>query len=557
MMRIYIYITLLFITFVGKGQLVFDTTLLQKVNIINEKEINSEHLEFCPIFYNDYILFVKSNKESGFDDNMDDYFLDLSYAAKNGKGNLSKHAFLPPSINTEMHEGQAAWDDVNNKLYFTRSFYNKEKGSRRDTIVLKIYEASKSNNFEVAKSININNDRYNTCHPTLNRNGDVMIFSSNMPGSQAMDLYSVKKVGNLWSDPIALSNINTAANEVFPSLFKDSILVFSGNYEKNAGGYDLYYSMLSDTGWSKPNTFPYPINSSFDEIGFTMNAQANQIYFSSNRPGGKGKDDIYRVETKNSFLKKTVVEINASCIISVLDKLNFSPIKNGKISISNFDLNKDISHSEIVKGQSSDEFIMKINTNGKILYQLTTDENGKASSILENGKSYVIKFIANGYDEQIMIYTPQNDGSDLTIVANPKEEEKTIPKKEEKMIIPTKIGAVVVFENIYYEYGSAIIKADAASELDLLFSTMLQNPSMRIQLSAHTDARGNSLYNKQLSAQRAQSAKNYLTTKGIEESRIKCLGFGESRIRNQCVDGVTCSEEDHLFNRRTEVLVIE
>lgn len=86
---------------------------------------------------------------------------------------------------------------------------------------------------------------------------------------------------------------------------------------------------------------------------------------------------------------------------------------------------------------------------------------------------------------------------------------------------------------------------------------MTVRPEMKIQLSAHTDARGNALYNKQLSEQRAKAAKKYLVDKGIAASRIITIGFGESRIRNHCKDGVTCTEDEHLFNRRTEVLILE
>jgi outer membrane protein OmpA-like peptidoglycan-associated protein len=555
-------ITLLFILLAGAHscmcQLEFDSLALINAAIINEKEINTEHLEFCPAFYNDYILFVKSNKENGKDDNMDDYFLDLAYAAKNNKGNLSKNAFFPLSVNTTMHEGQAAFDDINHKLYFTRSFYNIDKGTKRDTIVLKIYEANKSDNFEHAKVLSFSSDKFNSCHPTLNRNGDFMIFSSNMPGSKGMDLYGVKKIGTGWSDPINLATVNTNVNEVFPYLYKDSLLVFSANQPKSIGGYDFYYSALTDTGWTSPQTLPYPINSSFDDIGFALNSKGNQGYFSSNRPGGKGKDDIYRFESNSSFVRKTSNDLNVLCAINAIDKLSFIGIKEANITISEIDLSKNATNKEIAKGQKDGELILKISDEGKVLNQLISDEIGNCTVSLQLNKSYLIKFNAVGYEEQLLIYNPQNFGKELTIVANPK---KTVfvpeTKKENSIIIPTEIGSVVVFNNIYYEYGSAEIKIDAANELELLYNAMLSNPTMRVQLSSHTDSRGTSLYNNQLSAQRAQSAKNYLVKKGIDASRIVGIGFGESRIRNNCTDGIKCSDEEHLYNRRTEVLIIE
>lgn len=555
------FIILILICFglqLAQSQMVFDSMALIHSTIINEKEINTENLEFCPTYFNDYILFVKSNKENGWDDNMDDYYLDLAYAAKNNKGNLSKNAFLPLPVNTNMHEGQAAFDNVNNKIYFTRSFYNKDKGTKRDTVVLKIFEANKANNFDHVKVMGFASDKYNTCHPTLNRNGDYMIFSSNMPGSLGMDLYGVKKVGNAWGEPVEIVNANSPANEVFPYLYRDSILVFSANQTKSMGGYDFYYSTLSDTGWTKPMTLPFPINSSFDDIGFVLNAKGNQGYFSSNRPGGKGKDDIYRFEGPESFIKKVTKESSALCSINAIDKLSFVGIKNANIIISEIDLAKNAGNKEIAKGQKEGELLMKIDDVGKVLYQLVSDENGNSTASLELSKSYLIKFNAAAYEEQIFIYNPISFGKELTIVGNPKKIETVVnTKKDSPVAIPTEVGSVVVFNNIYYEYGSAAIKSDAANELELLYNAMIENPNMRIQLSSHTDSRGTTLYNNQLSAQRAQAAKNYLVNKGIQASRIVSIGFGESRIRNNCTDGVKCTEEEHLFNRRTEVLIIE
>jgi outer membrane protein OmpA-like peptidoglycan-associated protein len=557
-MKILNIFLLLLSAFVIKGQIYFDSLILQRAAITNEKEINTENLEFCPSFYGDFILFVKSNKESGKDEDMDDYFLDLAYAAKNSKGNLSKNAFFSPVINSSMHEGQAAYDEINDKIYFTRSLYNIEKGTRKDSIVLKIYESNKAANFSNPKLLPFCADSYNTCHPTLNRNGDQLIFSSNMAGSKGMDLYSVKKVGTSWSDPISLSNINTNFNEVFPFLYKDSLLIFSCNHSNSMGGYDFYYSTLSDTGWLAPKTFPYPLNSSFDEVGFVLNDKATQGYFASNRPGGKGKDDIYRFDSSVSVIKSPSKSLEAICNISVIDKLSFSTIKNANIIISDIDMSKTFENTELLKGQKEGELIMKINTNGKILYQQVSNNEGNVAQSLITDKSYLIRFSALGYEDQVLIYNPKNFGKDLTIVANPKQAETVIEqKKQDVFTIPTEVGSVVVFNNIYYEYGSAEIKNDAANELDLLYATMVANPAMRIQLSSHTDSRGNTMYNKQLSSQRAQSAKMFLVGKGIDQSRIVSIGFGESRIRNNCSDGVKCSEEDHLFNRRTEVLVIE
>ena len=121
---------------------------------------------------------------------------------------------------------------------------------------------------------------------------------------------------------------------------------------------------------------------------------------------------------------------------------------------------------------------------------------------------------------------------------------------------PIRTGTTIVLSNIYYDFNAYSIKAGAARELDELASVMKRYPSMEIELIAYTDARGESYYNLELSQKRAQSAKAYLAERGIANRRIKSFGFGEARIRNHCTDGVDCSDEEHAFNRRTEVKVI-
>nr|HMU02415.1 OmpA family protein [Saprospiraceae bacterium] len=133
--------------------------------------------------------------------------------------------------------------------------------------------------------------------------------------------------------------------------------------------------------------------------------------------------------------------------------------------------------------------------------------------------------------------------------------DKTEQTKDDEVIIPTEKGAVVVFENIYYEYNSANIIKGAAKELDALASVMQTNEDMNVRLEAHTDSRGSTEYNLQLSINRAEAARKYLTDLGIDEDRISIKGFGESKLRNGCKDNVPCSEAKHRYNRRTEVVI--
>jgi outer membrane protein OmpA-like peptidoglycan-associated protein len=120
---------------------------------------------------------------------------------------------------------------------------------------------------------------------------------------------------------------------------------------------------------------------------------------------------------------------------------------------------------------------------------------------------------------------------------------------------PIKEGSVIVLENIYYDFDKSAIRKGAARELDALVQLMKSYPSMEVEMIAHTDSRGGEDYNLDLSLRRAESARKYLIRNSIAESRIKAFGYGESQLRNDCYDGVDCTEEEHEYNRRTEVRI--
>jgi outer membrane protein OmpA-like peptidoglycan-associated protein len=118
-----------------------------------------------------------------------------------------------------------------------------------------------------------------------------------------------------------------------------------------------------------------------------------------------------------------------------------------------------------------------------------------------------------------------------------------------------KEGDVLELRNIFYDFDKYDIREEASKDLDRLAALMQQFPSMKIELSSHTDSRGTNEYNNTLSTNRAKSAKAYLVKKGIAEDRVVAIGYGEQRLRNKCTDGSNCSEYEHQRNRRTEVLL--
>ncbi len=340
-------------------------------------------------------------------------------------------------------------------------------------------------------------------------------------------------------------------------------MFFSSDRSGGNGGFDIYYSILTDSTWSDAKALPYPANSSFDDIGFLLNDKMNEAYFSSNRPGGKGKDDIYHIVSNQTFFKKeeaVKVEMQG-VILSVIDKLSFLPVAGVRVVLDEIAVDAgNVSNSlQWVGGKGEKgEVVVKIQPEVITTDERYSDADGMIKLSLNKKGHYLIRSYKEGYQEEVVLYQPLKDGSENTIVMNPLPEPEVV--KEEKPIkLPAEaaVGSVFVFNSIFYDYNSSSLKEDAIHDLNTIYEAMAARPEMKIQLSAHTDSRGNAVYNKQLSEQRAKAAKKYLVEKGIQAERINTVGFGESRIRNQCKDGVTCSEDEHLYNRRTEVLILE
>lgn len=550
-----------------KGQIVIDTASMSKAEITDQATINTSNLEFSPFFYRDYIGFCYTPTSGDKDDEINEYFFDLCFSAEDIKGNLAKRADFVETINSEFHEGPAAFNPINGMLYFTRSWYDKKRGTNRDTIVRKIYQSNSNGGFSKVSLVSISDEKYHSCHPTLSENGSTMIFSSNRPGSSKMDLYTTNLTNGLWSEPQNLGvSINSEANEVFPFLYRDSILFFSADKAEGNGGLDIYCSFNRDNTWTTPIILPSPFNSTFDDFGIIVTKDGRSGYMTSNRPGGKGKDDIYKFVCSTSILKAQAINIYADYHFTSLDKLSFEPIPGATITLTPLILSNELDIDQydinLLGEENNGEIVVKLSPKkDKSLPPMITDSNGDVVFSLKKGKKYILTCSAPNHQNTNLLIDTKKSDAQFNIVMNPietkVEEDTAINNQIADIVIPTKKGEVVVFNNIYYDYNSDLLLSGAVAELDALLKTMNEQPSMKVQLSAHTDSRGTTIYNQDLSMRRANSAKQYLVSRGIESSRIFAVGFGESRIRNHCTDTVTCTEAEHMFNRRTEVTVLE
>jgi outer membrane protein OmpA-like peptidoglycan-associated protein len=342
-----------------------------------------------------------------------------------------------------------------------------------------------------------------------------MFFVSDMPGGYGgTDIYFVKKVGkDKWSEPINLGDkVNTEGNEMFPYYEERSgLLFFASNGRAGLGGLDVFVAVKTPKGFDMVENVGAPINSKWDDFAYIIDKKLKNGYFSSNRPTGKGGDDIYSFKFSGEFKKYVPKDsiFNYTYRLFVLNEETKQPIPKAKVML-------DVVPTE-------------------------TNKEGMVSAKFDANTTFDAVINATGYVEKVKhvdIKNPQNSAVITDTVY------LSIDKNRR-----------IVLKNIYYDFDKWDILPESAVELDKLVDFMKQNPQLKVELSSHTDCRGSDKYNMRLSEKRAKSAVDYIVSKGVDVSRITAVGYGETRPVNKCVNGVQCSEQEHRQNRRTEVYI--
>ncbi len=503
-------------------------------DVTNVEGINSKNSDFGLIPYNNGFIYSSDrlieNKQYDskeiFGWTGNPYLKMFSISALD-EDKAPNESALMEGINSTFHNGPGVFDKTSDRIYYTLTKIQKTKAlpsnsdptSWEDTPIpdsyvnrLEIYSAKLVNNkWEDIKPFEYNNsEEYSIGHPSISADGKTMYFVSNMPGGYGNSdiYYSLLQADGKWSSPVnAGATINTEDKEVFPVLDKDGTLYFSSDGHSGMGGLDIFETHGDKNKWSTPENMQYPINSPKDDFLPYFTTSGVRGYLSSNREGGKGEDDIYY------FSKKLMIYVTT--LERVKDKMTI-PLGNVKVKFE-----------DLIKEDST---------------QKVTDENGIWVQKENCGAVYEITASKQGYFQQAKsIYTTSNRSNDTMYV------DLILDKIEE--------NKSYAIENIYYDFDKWDIRTDASVELDKLVKTLNEYPNIDIELGSHTDARGTNIYNNNLSQKRAESAVEYIISKGIDKHRITAKGYGKTKLINKCADGVDCPEAEHQLNRRTEFTV--
>jgi hypothetical protein len=282
---------------------------LENAEVKNVKVLNGMKDDFSPMFFENGILFCSNSKKikKGEDPEKVPDDLNLKYALFDSLGNLTRPTSFGHRTNSKTHEGPSCFTKNNDTMFLTR---NMSKGgvdrvSKNGKYTLKIYVKYRDTTgaYVGDKMLPFELENYSYCHPTLSKDGKRLYFSSDMPGGfGGMDLYMIRKMNDtLWTPPINLgARVNTAKNEVFPSISDNNLLYFASNGQRlGKGGLDIYSLEIENkTAIAQPLAEPF--NTLEDDFGimFLPNSNSKKGFFSSNRLGGSGGDDIYEFNIK-------------------------------------------------------------------------------------------------------------------------------------------------------------------------------------------------------------------------------------------------------------------
>lgn len=483
--------------------------------IHNIEQLNTENAEYSPFMSKGKLYFTTNRGVTEMYKATNTGFTDIWEFIFDGSAPFSGQAkALPGNINTQnAHEATAIFSRDGKTMYFSRGNTGSKKGPQDvDIYMSKLVNGEWSDPVMVP----VSDPKAWDSSPALSRDGKKLYFASNREGGNGgVDIYvsTIDSTGNWGNVKNIGTPINTRGNDMFPYEDKNGIFYFSSDGHPSLGALDLFKVVKSEEGKVTIENMGKPVNSSYDDFAIYVIDSA-QGYFSSNRPDGKGDDDIYEY----SIYKKAIYVVKG---VTVTQEKPEQLIADATVTIL---LNDDT--VAVVK----------------------SDKDGNFTFPAEPEKEYQIKAEKEGY----MVY----DDLYSTVGKTVKKEDLTPGDNEIDLdlkveMIKKKEDVVVVIPNVYYDFDKWDIRPDAAIALNDVVKFLTNNPDIKIELSSHTDERGSATYNRNLSQKRAQSAVDYIVSKGIAADRITAKGYGEDKpiIKN------AQTEEEHQVNRRTEMKV--
>lgn len=499
--------------------------------------INTEYSDYGGSFYKEDFIFTSARDTGGVSSVKHKWtnasFYNLYSAKVSSEGYLENPKALKRRVNSKFNESSAVFTKDGNTMYFTRNNFTGGKQRTNDSKItlLKLYKATIGNDgsWIDVQELPFNSNQYSCAHPALSSDEKTLYFASDMPGTVGQsDIFKVAiNADGTFGTPTSLGGgINTEARETFPFISDDNILFFASDGQLGLGGLDIFsVKMNQDGSMSKVFNLGTPVNSPQDDFSYLFNSKTKAGFFSSNRAGGKGNDDIYK------FVEETPLNYDCNQIISGV--------------IVDGDTNVVVSNTTVSLFDEAMKLISTMDVNAKGEY---------AFEGLDCEKTYFVRAENKEYETvETSVVTGSKSGKTNA--------QLPIIKRVKQVGVGSDLAKTFNIKIIYFDLDKSNIRPNAALELEKIAQVMKQNPTMKVDVRSHTDCRQTIKYNQALSDRRAKATMAWLVKNGIAANRLTGKGYGESQLVNDCgcepTNESQCSEEEHQANRRSEFIIIE
>ena len=483
----------------------------QKKFDIKPLDINSEKSDFGAVLHQNNLYFTSARngarKNYGWNE---EPFLDIYKATYNVDGTIT-NAEQVTDLNSKWHDGPSSLSADGNTIYFSSESFKEKGGFEKDKSInaklgqVNLYKATMANGkWSNITQLPFNSNTYSTGNPALSKDGKTLYFASNRPGSiGGTDIWKVAvNADGSYGEPENLgSKVNTEGEENFPFVTEDNkTLYFASNGRQGFGGLDVFaYDMTK----GESTNLGKPVNSEKDDFAFSLNAEKNIGFLSTNR---SGVDNIY--------LATPVCGVEVTTMVT--DAKTGKALANAKVAI--------------------------VDDKKNVIAMETTGANGEVAYYVECNKAYTIQASRDGYESNTFpVAASKGEARKVEAALNPID------------VIVTETE--VVLKPIFFEFNKSNITQEGAFELDKLVQVLKNNKDMVVLAKAHTDNRGSDSYNLRLSDARAKSTVQYILSKGISKEQISGKGMGETEPKVDCKEA--CTEEQHAENRRSEFLIVK